>query len=194
MAVTKRLYRVSEKYFQDSSIKIAELGAQFVMEEEWGSYGPPYFRNVFSHLDITSFDFYPENGATVLDLSEKIDEKYFSKFDMVTNYGTTEHVQSQYICWENIFNMLKEGGISLNAIPKKGHWEGHCKYYFDEETLEAFKDDFDIVEFQDVDHEDSGALFYFVMRKKHGGKFKTDEKDLMSRIQIIENYDDKQGH
>ena len=118
MAVTKKVYRLCEKYFTDDK-NIAELGAQFVMEEEWGTYGPPYFKDVFPNLKLTSFDFYPENNATVLNLSLPIDKSLNNNFDIVTNFGTTEHVQNQYICWKNIFDMLKVDGLSINEIPKK---------------------------------------------------------------------------
>lgn len=193
MAVTKRVYKLCESYF-DSSKEIAELGSQFVMEEEWGNYGPPYFRDVFNHLKITTFDYYPENGATVMDLSIPIPENYKNKFEIVTNFGTSEHVQNQYNCWKNMFEMLKVGGILINEIPKKGNWEGHCKYYVDEKLLEVLEKDFEILEKKDVYYEGSGNLFFFVLKKKHDKEFQTSEFRLMEAIQIIDSYVDNQGH
>jgi hypothetical protein len=195
MAVSKRVYRLCQKYFLEDK-SIAELGSQFVVEEEWGSYGPPYFKDVFSNLKLTSFDFYPENNATVIDLSNPIDKNLKNNFDIVTNFGTTEHVQNQYVCWKNIFDMLKIGGLSINEIPKKNNWPGHCKYYFDESTVESLKKDFETIEIQDVNYPYPGAgdLLFFVLKKKHDLEFMTTENELMQNILTIENHFDQQGH
>lgn len=193
MAVTKKVYQLCQKYFTEDKI-IAELGSQFVMGDEWGDYGPPYFKNIFPNLKLTSFDFYPENGATVIDLSLPIDNKLKNSFDLVTNFGTTEHVQNQYICWKNIFDMLKINGLSINEIPKKNSWHGHCKYYFDESTVESLKQDFEIIDTQDVYYPNSGNLLFFVLKKKHDSEFITTKNILMENMLIIENFTDRQGH
>jgi hypothetical protein len=192
MAVSKRVYRICEKYFSLDK-RIAELGAQFVTGEEWGHYGPPYFKEIFPDLNLVSFDMTGEFDSIQLNLSEDLPSEYAQKFDIVTNFGTTEHVQNQYVCWKNAFRMLVEGGIMINEIPKKGHWEGHCKFYFDESAVASMQRDFEILEMQDIFYEDAGNLLYFVLRKKHNGEFITSENDLMSTVQVIENYNDKQG-
>lgn len=193
MAVTKSTYNSCKSYFQDH-LKIAELGAQYVMGEDWGGYGPPYFKNMFSSLDITTFDINGENRSIALNLSNPIDNKYKNVYDLVTNFGTTEHVQNQYTCWKNIFEMLKIGGLVLSEIPKKGSWPGHCKYYFDESTFESMKEDFEIVEIRDHHFPVEGNLIFCVMRKKHSGKFITSQESLYDKLQVVETYVDHQGH
>jgi hypothetical protein len=194
MAVTKRIFEVCKHHFEDPNKKIAELGAQYVMEGDWGGYGPPFFKNIFDNLDITSFDYIIENNCKFLDLTKNLPSEYKGIYDIVTNFGTTEHVQSQYICWKNVFDMVKPGGIVINAVPKKGAWPNHCKYYFDESTFESMYLDFDIIEMRDIIYEDNGALIYCVMQKIHNDEFKTIESDLMKFIDIVENYVDRIGY
>lgn len=194
MAVNKKVYSICEKYFTDGNKKIAELGCQYVMGDEWGGYGPPYFKNVFNHLDITSFDINGENGAVVVNLSDDVPDEYRNKFDIVTNFGTTEHVKNQYVCWKNIFDMTRLDGIVISEIPKKGSWAGHCKYYFDESTFHSLNKDFSIVEMMDVHYDGTGNLIYCVLKKMHSGSFKTSEKELLNNMLIIQDFDDFQGY
>lgn len=193
MAVTKISYKNSQNYLKPS-LKIAELGAQYVMGEEWGGYGPPYFKNIFPELDITSFDMNGENDSETVNLSHPIDTKYLKQYDVVTNFGTTEHVQNQYMCWKNIFDMTKLGGIIINEIPKKNHWPGHCKYYFDETTFESMKKDFKILEVKDVIFDSQGPLIFCVMKKINDKEFLTTEKQLTEHILIVQSFNDTQGH
>jgi glutathione peroxidase-family protein len=192
MAVSKRIFNLCKSYFTPN-IKIAELGAQYVTEEEWGGYGPPYFKDIFPELDLTSFDITGENNSICLNLSEPISDKYKDKFDLVTNFGTTEHVQNQFICWKNIFEMTKHGGIVISEIPKKDNWEGHCKYYFDEISFSSLKKDFTIIDIQDVNY-NNGDLIYCVLKKTNMKLFNTKEIDFLNNITIIEDYNDNQGH
>jgi hypothetical protein len=192
MALHKKTYDLCRQYFKPS-LKIVELGAQYIMGEEWGSYGPPYFKDTFTDLDLTSFDITGENNSLIVNLSNPLPEIYKGQFDIVTNFGTTEHVQEQFICWQNIFDMVKVGGLVINEIPKKGNWPGHCKYYFDEKTFESLYLDFEIVDMQDRMWEGNGNNIYCVLKKNHSGSFRTSQSDFISNIEIITDYQDGQG-
>lgn len=192
MAVNKKVFRLCESYFK-FNIKIAELGAQYVMGEEWGDYGPPYFKDIFPNLDLTSFDINGENNSIILNLSNPILDEYKNKFDLITNFGTTEHVQNQYVCWKNIFDMVKHEGIVINEIPKKDNWGGHCKYYFDEISFSSLKKDFTIIDIQDINY-GAGNLIYCVLKKINMKSFSTKETDFLNSITIIEDYNDSQGY
>jgi hypothetical protein len=194
MAVTKRIFEVCKDYFNDPSKKIAELGSQYVMEGDWGGYGPPFFKNIFSNLDITSFDFVIENDCKFLDLTKELPIEYKEQYDIVTNFGTTEHVQVQHICWKNVFDMTKPGGIVINTIPKKGSWVNHCKYYFDESSFESMSSDFEIIEMKDIIDNENGALIYCVQKRINDGEFKTTEDKLMKTVDVDHSYVDHIGH
>jgi hypothetical protein len=193
MAVSRKTFRICENYFV-SDKKIAELGSQFVVGEEWGSYGPPYFKDVFKHLDITSFDYNGENGAIKVDLSIPIGEEYKNQYDIVTNFGTTEHVSNQHTCWKNIFDMLKPDGLVISEIPRKNNWPNHCKYYYDEVSFNSLSDDFIIMEISNIFYDGQGDLIYTVLRKKHDGEFKTTTYNLMNSVQVDQYFVDPQGH
>jgi len=194
MAVTKKVFKICGKYFNDSNLKIAELGSQYVMGDEWGDYGPPYFKEIFKNLDITSYDYSIDNNSIFLDLTKSIPIEINGIYDIVTNFGTSEHVQNQYMCWKNTFEMMKEGGIVISEIPKKGSWSNHCKYYFDENTFLAMYRDFEIIEMLDIHYDVQGYLIYTVMKKRHNGCFLTTEDELMSNVEVIYGFNDRIGY
>ena len=57
--------------------------------------------------------------------------KYFEKFDIVTNLGTSEHVFNQKSCFENIHNLCGIDGLMIHLLPING-FENHCffNYHF----------------------------------------------------------------
>ena len=78
-----------------------------------------------------------DDGAFVWDFrKEIIDEiKELMPFDIVTNFGCTEHVQTdagQEACWKNIHSMIKVGGrlCSVTPEPKQPRWANHGKRSF----------------------------------------------------------------
>ena len=57
--------------------------------------------------------------------------KYFEYFDVVTNCGTTEHVDNQnghnnYIAWKNLHDLLRVDGLHFSSLPAIGYWPDHC--------------------------------------------------------------------
>jgi 2-polyprenyl-3-methyl-5-hydroxy-6-metoxy-1,4-benzoquinol methylase len=91
-------------------------------------------KQYFESLGIRhiSIDLNGLDGALIFDLSKPIhSEALLGRFDVVTNFGTSEHVENQYHCFQNIHNFTKKGGLCVHAIPKIGHWKDHCEYYYD---------------------------------------------------------------
>lgn len=95
-----------------------------------------YFEKLgFRHISI---DIHGKNGAYPIDLCEPITDKYWlGRFDILTNFGTSEHVENQYECWRNIHNLVKPQGFFIHIVPITP-WEGlikdkeqHCPYYYD---------------------------------------------------------------
>lgn len=192
MGLSNETFFLCEKYLKDS-FKICELGAQCIFGGNWGRYGERYFKNEFNYLDVTSFDYTGENGAIRVNLSNPIDGQYKNMFDVVTNFGTTEHVKNQYVCWKNIFEILKNDGFVISEIPKKGSWANHRKFYFDEDTFNSLSKDFEVIEFKDIFYKAHGYLIYSVLKKKHDGPFLTNEDEFLSKIEIDKYFDDKQS-
>jgi len=69
--------------------------------------------------DYESIDSNGDFGAHVFDLNKDIRKtyKYKEQFDLVTNFGTTEHVFDQHMCFKNIHNLTKSGGYMLHGVP-----------------------------------------------------------------------------
>jgi hypothetical protein len=85
--------------------------------------------NYFVSIDISD-----EEGAEVIcDLGAKISDlnmaKLGAKFDVVIEGGTMEHILNTKTFLENVFKLLKIGGIYISSAPSSGYLE-HGFYQF----------------------------------------------------------------
>ena len=73
-----------------------------------------------------------------LDLNKDISiEKSKGPFDLITNFGTSEHVSDQYMCFKNIHRLTRLNGLMYHIVPRIGNWTGHCPYYYDVDFFES---------------------------------------------------------
>jgi SAM-dependent methyltransferase len=110
----------------------------------------PYsYKHYFESLgmDHTSIDWNGLDGALKLDLREPLS---LPPFDMITNIGTTEHVDNQEGVWRNIHNLCKVGGVIASWTPLEGDWWWHGVYYPRPEFFEQFKENGYEIEMLDV--------------------------------------------
>jgi hypothetical protein len=49
------------------------------------------------------------------------------RFDIVTNFGTSEHVDNQEACWRNILDHC--GRVLVSTTPLPGDWKWHGRWY-----------------------------------------------------------------
>lgn len=86
------------------------------------------YKNEFQSLGMEhiSIDWNGEDGALRLDLTQPIDTE---PFDVITNFGTTEHVHDQEAVWKNIYNLTKVGGYIISTTPYPGDWKHHGNWY-----------------------------------------------------------------
>lgn len=82
----------------------------------------------------TSVDLNGEGGALPLDLQEPL---YLGAFDVVTNFGTSEHVANQEPCWRNIHDSVCLDGFLISTTPLPGDWPEHGRWY---PTLEFYQE------------------------------------------------------
>lgn len=100
--------------------------------------GKEYYEN--RRVQHTSFDLNGQRGALQIDLARPIeDPQWRGAFDIVTNAGTSEHVEpleAQHACFMNIHDCLKVGGIAVHLVPdldeleQHGRWRSHCNYFY----------------------------------------------------------------
>lgn len=81
-------------------------------------------------LDASAY----ENCDLTHDLNEPLPKSLRSKFDVIIDGGTLEHVYNTPQALDNVFHMLKRGGIfiSINGITG---WAGHGFYQFSPELV-----------------------------------------------------------
>lgn len=84
----------------------------------------------------TSVDLNSQDGALPFDLSKPIDHK--EQYDLVTDFGTTEHVTDLYNCLLNVFNFCKEDGIIIHKNPKTGNFPKHGHHFFTMEFWQRY--------------------------------------------------------
>jgi len=109
-------------------IKICELGNQYM---KWHPYrvAKKFFLNNGAKEHI-SIDVNGKDGALVLDLSKPL--KWHNYFDLVTNYGTAEHVKKGiYECYKNIHDICKVNGLMINVGPIAGSCPWHSPYHYE---------------------------------------------------------------
>src|SRR5215467_10326298 len=75
---------------------------------------PPFY-SLFSLGPYASIDAVDERATYRLDLNLPV--KSLPEFDVVTNFGTTEHVFNIGEAFRTIHNLTKPGGVSLHCVP-----------------------------------------------------------------------------
>ncbi len=102
--------------------QLMDIGAdtQFMRSDE-------YYR--WKHgVNITSVDIHGNNRVLQNDLAKPVDLGF--QADIVTDFGTIEHVKDLYNALLNAHNFCKEGGIMIHSNPKEGTYHGHGHHYF----------------------------------------------------------------
>jgi hypothetical protein len=105
--------------------QIMDIGAetQFMRSDE-------YYRWKYG-LTIYSIDIHGKNRVKQLDLSKVQNFGADSESaDIVTDFGTIEHVSDLYNALLNTHNLCKVGGIMIHSNPKEGTYEGHGHHFF----------------------------------------------------------------
>jgi len=132
---------LEQRQLLPSQTNMVELGNQIIDERirrEFGISTGPVAKSYFLSLGFkhTSIDINGLDGALPINLGQKIqDPKLLGQFDILTNHGTTEHVESdQYICWQNVHELLKPRGLIISFVPKaKEFFKDHCPWGYKKE-------------------------------------------------------------
>lgn len=109
---------------------VIELGAQNIytnaMNGRWAS-------EWYKTQGITTYaciDVNEANGAIYHDLSTPVSDD-LPEYDLVTDFGTSEHVAGLYGCWSNKFELCRVGGLIYSENPMTGNWPGHGRHYLE---------------------------------------------------------------
>lgn len=93
---------------------------------------PPSRDSLFLHeffdgtpIDYTGFDIFPGAKTQIFDLNfQALSPDQQEQFDIVLNFGTTEHVFNQYNCFKVIHEAAKPGAYMFHQVPCTG-WLDH---------------------------------------------------------------------
>lgn len=80
-----------------------------------------YFRDVWQRAHV-SVDINGKDRALPMDLRKPLN---LGTFDMVTNIGTSEHVDEQEPVWRNLVEACHVGSVLICTTPYPGDWTWH---------------------------------------------------------------------
>lgn len=113
--------------------RIAELGNQW---SGWRVSAPVKLIAEWLGAKHTSFDINGQDGSIITDLSMPIANDHCSMFDLVTNAGTTEHVNTtldyvdQYQAFKNIHYMAASDSCMMHVVPSEKGAHCGCGYVY----------------------------------------------------------------
>ena len=80
-------------------------------------------------FDHVSIDINGAYGALPLDLRKPFPKSFYDQFDVITNFGTIEHViDNQYQVFKNIHDAAKIGSLIIHQLPVNNYGHGYWSY------------------------------------------------------------------
>ena len=123
MGVTLDIRRMEKQIITDyDGLHWIELGNQW----DWLGRATKrwYVKRGVQHVSI---DVNGRDGSVPLDLNHQI---HLPTSDVLTNYGTLEHVKNQYAGWKNAHDLTRPNGIMIHAVMLADNHEGHSRYLY----------------------------------------------------------------
>lgn len=149
-------------------IKMLEFGNQLVRGKDLTS------KQMFEGLGAkhVSIDMNGLDGALPFDLREEIKD-IGEPFDVVTNFGTTEHIQGdQYQPFKTMHDLVKKDGIIISILPAGGFLKthGHWRYSSDFFSELSKLNNYEVLCMENIVKEERN-LIIFVGKKKSNNDF-----------------------
>jgi hypothetical protein len=149
MGITQKSIERLNRHNCLSNVKMCELGAQNIYEDGdyYGTIAKHYLQRY--GVEHSSYDILVHQECEFIDLRKPIANDLKGLFDVVTDFGTTEHVEGNYYeANKNIHDMCKVGGLIIRENPLTGNWIGHGHNYLDEKFYIdlASKNNYEILE------------------------------------------------
>lgn len=111
-----------------------ELGNK---KNKYGTYKSQFERMGIHHISI---DLNGKDGALPLDLQEPID---LPSRDIITNFGCSEHVMNQEMCFKNMHNLTHYRSVGfvprVGSSPHHGYWGVDTDFFFQLAELNKYK-------------------------------------------------------
>lgn len=107
------------KLFNKKPIKeVMELAPK----NNWGIRAKVLYESLgfeYTSIDIDNDEKNEDSKSNIImDLNfDQLDEEHFNKYDLVTNFGTSEHLLNQLNFFKTMHNLTKEGGYLISEVP-----------------------------------------------------------------------------
>ena len=81
-------------------------------------------------MEYVAFDIAPMYKTELLDFNhQSLPEQHRGRYDVILNFGTTEHVLNQFNSFRSIHEAAKPGTLTWHQLPSAGHVD-HCYYSY----------------------------------------------------------------
>ena len=179
---------IEEAFGDARNLRMLELGDQVINDRSINEKtGKAYFTNRgFEHVSV---DIKRHHDELILDLRKPEQfEDLVDSWDVITNSGTTEHVEpveTQYECFQIIHDCLKVGGIAVHLNPdaeardNSGIWKDHCRIYYSKSFYEMLARE---CEYELLANTVINGLRCAAMKKTKEGPFMVDRADFLEQI------------
>lgn len=190
MGINKQSYDAISSILDKVENKDKKILIELGIQESYFNSDFKFLRDKISifFMNYLSLDLHDISGVTKFDLSVYQPDKF--KADVITNIGTSEHVEyedGQYNCWKNMHHWLNVGGLVIHELPEINSWPNHCRYFT---TLEFFQNlenyGYELLELKYHVHEQQGNLIWSVLKKVRNTEFMSKE-DFFSKMIIDKN-------
>jgi hypothetical protein len=190
MGVTSTSLKLIEQALQIAPVKnVMELGAQNLYDKEYPVGSQPY-ASVFYEakgIEYSCIDLNGENNALQIDLEKKVELK--KQFDLVTDFGTGEHVRNAYNIFKVLHDLTKRDSIIIRQNPKTGSWKGPGFWYATEKMYQqlASAQGYEIIEVGEdaaMGNTIDGWNVYCIYIKSNDDSF-MDKKNFQNQITIL---------
>ena len=74
-------------------------------------------------MDVNAY----EDASLIFDLQDEAPKSFLNRWDLILDFGTTEHIFDQKTVLTNIYNFLKPNGVYVAIIPRT-NWNDHGLY------------------------------------------------------------------
>jgi len=131
MGITSTSFKFERELFESLNIsyknlELCELGNQKLSFKKLT--GKQYYTSL--GVKHTSIDLNNKDGALPLNLDLPLPASFLNKFRVVTDYGTSEHVNNQYSVFKNVHDICKNGGVMIHVLPSINSPQGRSERYY----------------------------------------------------------------
>ncbi|GEM_PF-603729 len=179
MGITPITFKFERELFESLNInykglELCELGNQRLAFKKMT--GKQYYTSL--GVKHTSIDLNNKDGALPLNLDLPLPSSFLNKFKVVTDYGTSEHVNNQHSVFKNVHDICKDKGIMIHVLPSINSPQGRSeRYYYSKEFMRelARKCKYEILNLETYkeapESQNSSEAIRAVFMKTRGGPF-----------------------